>query len=363
MKIAIMGRWNATCGISQHVETLAYNFLRMGYQVVVYAPTLESAMRDWHHKLIKEYDEPWVKRVYTETEEYLYPYGGIIKSEELLGDNYDILIVETYPRFPLQALVELSQKLRRKTPLIAVVHQSYIREIVPMVKMRWDAIVVFDKRYVTELFHIFGDRILRKIHIIPYPFLTPKTDSFNPVYPEEKKDYDYLFFSFGRQPLKEYSDYFFSLNELKSRYKLKYWVIRSNGPLPLKEKWIIEWRKRPSLEEIYSYLLASDIHLLPKGDTRGVVVSSTLAQTLYAGTPTIVPDTRFFETIEVDERGIGPVVKYRPGDVIDLSRKIKMLLDEPETREKVSKLAREYALKYSETRIVKKFIDLINDIS
>ncbi len=363
IKIGIMGRWNATCGISQHVETLARNLIKQGIDVTVYAPTLDSALRDWHHKIIKAFDEPWVKRVYSETEEYYYPYGGIVRTEELEKDDIDVLIVETYNRFPLNEFAEAVHKLRRRFPLIAVVHNATIREVVPIVKrVKWDAIVVFDKRYRQELFGVFDDTLHSKIKEIPYPYLTPDLTSLTPERPPEASEEETLYISYGRQPLQEYADYIFALREMAEKKRFKYWIIRSNGPTPFREPWIIEWRQRPPLERIYSYVMGSDVHLLPKGESTGVVVSSTLAQILYSGTPTLVPDTRYFETIPVDHRSIGPVVKYRPGDVFDLIRKLS-LLDDPEVRAQVSRMAREWALKHGEEKVSKMFLELAEKVA
>lgn len=362
LKIGIMGRWNATCGISQHVETLTVNLMRLGQEVTVYAPTLDSAMRDWHHKIIRAFDEPWVKRVYSETEEYYYPYGGVVRTEELEREDIDVLIVETYNRFPLNEFAEAVHRLRRRFPLVAVVHNSTVREVVPLVrKVKWDAIVVFDKRYRQELFSVFDDTIHARIREIPYPHLTPDLSRIRPERPPGVGGDETLYISYGRQPLQEYADYVFALREMAENRRFKYWIIRSNGPTPFRDPWIIEWRQRPPMERLYTYVMASDIHLLPKGESPGVVVSSTLAQILYSGTPTVVPDTRYFEAIPVDERGLGPVVKYRPGDVFDLIRKLS-LLEDPGVRRRVSEDARSWALEHGEEKVARMFMVLVEEL-
>ncbi len=81
------------------------------------------------------------------------------------------------------------------------------------------------------------------------------------------------------------------------------------------------------------HLHGSDIHLVPKGWTRRVVVSSTLHQTLASLTPTVVPDTRYFETIPVDEEGFGAVVKYFCVD--DLVAKLRRLIEDADARRRV----------------------------
>ncbi len=360
LKICVVGRWKATCGVSLHAELLVTGLTSLGASVSVFAPTIESASRDWHHKLLGK-DEPWVKRVYEETLDYRYPYGGGFSVEPILEEGCDALIVETYEKFPM---IEFSKKasLFKKMPVIAVVHQAYVRDVAPLLRVDWNAITVFDDRYRRELFSVFGDQVLEKIRIIPYPYLTLDLSSIKPCRPEEAGDTT-LFITYGRQPISEYSDYHAALRDLWERgFRFKWWIIRSNGPTPFDEEWVIEWSRRPGVRELYSYVMASDIHLLPKGDCRGVVVSSTLAQILYSGTPTVVPDTRYFETIPVDHRGLGPVVKYRPGDTIDLERKLYILLRDENARQRVSREAREYAEKNSYIKVAKAYLELIEEL-
>ena len=105
-----------------------------------------------------------------------------------------------------------------------------------------------------------------------------------------------------------------------------------------------------------------DIHLLPKNDTRAVVVSSTIAQTLYSGVPTIVPDTRHFELLPTDEEGYGVVVKYRIGYINDLIDKLTNLMDDEDLRKKISQKAREYALRNSDEVVAERFVKLLKSI-
>jgi nicotinamidase-related amidase len=62
MKIAMMTRWNATCGISAHAELVGGEWLKK-HDLTVFAPTLESAT-DWHHNPIEKEDEEFVIRGY-----------------------------------------------------------------------------------------------------------------------------------------------------------------------------------------------------------------------------------------------------------------------------------------------------------
>ncbi len=359
MRIAIMSRWNATCGVSLHAELIGRRFVRLGHEVIVFAPTLESANRDWHHKPIEIRDEPWVYRVYEETEEYDYPYGGRIDFKTVLREDYDVFIVEGYQRFPIYEFKKIVNEVKRKAPLVLVVHVGYVRDLDPYMEINWDAIVVFDKRYANEMIALYGKNALEKTIIIPYPFAV--IDGARPYRPDFAKD-KVLFITYGRQPLFEYYDYLQALRRLSMKYDIVYWIIRSDTQLPFKDSWIIQWKKRPDIKTLYSYVMGSDIHLLPKSDTRAVVVSSTIAQILYSGTPTVVPNTRYFETIPVDENGFGPVVEYEIGNIIDLYKKLELLIEDRDIRRKVSMSARKFALSYSDRIIARKFISLFEEL-
>ncbi len=328
MKIAIVSRWNATCGISLHAELVGRMWRSMGVEVDVYAPTVESASLDWHHRILGR-DEPWVHRVYDEvwkgTERFDY--------SRILEKGYDVVFVEAYRGLPLRPLSELVEKLKGKSLRVAVIHEGDVEGVEPFLRMGFDLYIVFDERYVRELFGPYRDRV--RVAIVPYPCTEPpQVDPWRPSFAYDR----ILFFTFGRQPVEEYKPFIEALDKLSESYDLVYWVVRSNGKLGVERPWLVEWRRRLSLEEIYSFLKGSDIHLLPKGNTRRVVVSSTLYQIIGSLTPTVVPDTRYFETVPTDEEGIGAVVKFR--DVNDLVRKLKLLIEDKDLRDRVRREAK-----------------------
>jgi len=330
----------------------------MGYDVSVFAPRLKSASKDWHHRKIKVRDEKWVARIYDETIEMKYPFGGSI-DYSILEKDYDVLIAELYGRLPIAEFAKIADKIREKSKLIGVIHVGYRRDIEPILKIKWDALVIFDERYYNELLRGHDLSGIGKIEEIPYPFaILEDVSPIRPSFAEEGS----LLFTYGRQPELEYVDYVRALRKIREKCPFKYFVLRSGQKLPIDEPWLHQEIDRPRLHKIYGYLLGSDIHLLPKGDTRAVVVSSTIYQSLYAGTPTIVPDTRYYETIPVDEEGVGPVVKYRFGDVEDAVKKIERLMKDESLRKEVSERAKEYALKNSDENIAKKFLELINSL-
>ena len=352
MRIAFLSRWNATCGAGLHAELLCKGFLSMGFDVLVFAPSIESANADWHHRMIDVEDEEWVVRVYEETSELEYPAGGCLGAEVLEGD-YDVLVVEIYNRLPVSKLTEIHEKIRRKAKLVGVLHLAWRRDIPPTLKIGWDAIVIFDKRYYNELLARYDLSNVGRVEEIPYPFAVVDAP---PTRIEEAGE-KFLFFTYGRQPELEYLDYVRGLREVCSRDRAAYFVLRSDGRLPIDEPWIIQKVDRPSLKRIHGYLRGADLHLIPKSDTRGVVISSTLYQSLYSGTPTMVPDTRYFENVPSVEED-GPVMKYRLGDLEDFVRKVRRLMRDDSLRDGLSERARRYALEASDEVVAKRFLEL-----
>ncbi|MET1159913.1 MAG: glycosyltransferase family 1 protein [Thermoprotei archaeon] len=359
MRIAIMSRWKATCGVSLHAELLAKALMKQGVEVIVFAPTLDTANRDWHHIPVDNRDEPWVYRVYGETDDYAYPYGGFIDKETILNADYDVFVVEGYQRLPVNELRKIAPEIKKKAKLVLVVHTGYVRDLEPLMRIDWDLITVFDKRFINELIRFFGVKAIRKTKIVPYPFLViDDVKPYRPEYAENKL----LFITFGRQPIIEYLDYIRVLRKLAKKYDLVYWIIRSDRELPVKDPWIIQEVKRPSHEELFSYVLGADIHLLPKSETKAVVVSSTLAQILYTGTPTVVPNTRYFETIPPHGSGFDVVVKYELGNTIDLYSKLRILIRNKELYQEVSRRAKEYAFRYNSEKIAREYIELFKKL-
>lgn len=110
--------------------------------------------------------------------------------------------------------------------------------------------------------------------------------------------------------------------------------------LPCGRSWLKAVHYKLGVEEMYALLRSAVLHLLPKEWTTKPVVSSTLYQAIASLIPAIVTDTRYFETIPVDEHGFGAVVKYR--EVRGLVRKLKLLLEDEDIRRFVVEKAKEF---------------------
>ncbi len=341
--IGILSRWNATCGISLHAQMIAQEFIKMGHYVRVFAPHIESANRWWHHRIIGE-DEDFVVRCYDEVDPK--GEGGRLEFEKILEEKFDLFIVESYASLPYGDVERLVKELRsRGTKVFAVIHEGR-REDIKYSDMRiFDVIVVFDERFVNEMLQEYRDIAW----VIPYPC--------NPVRRSNRKfaEDGLIFFSFGRQPAGEYLDYIRALDYLSKKYDLTYWIVRSDGYFPFNKRWIKLERRRLSEDELYECLHRSDIHLIPKGKTNNVVVSSTLCQCLGALIPTVAPNTRHFETLpEYD--GVKPAVIY--DDVDDLKAKLLRIVEDEDFRKRILKAAERFVEENKRDKIAKKFIDL-----
>ena len=133
-------------------------------------------------------------------------------------------------------------------------------------------------------------------------------------------------------------------------------MIRSNHPLPFDRDYLVQRVEKLSLEDIYRYLHRSDIHLIPKGQTDGCVVSSTLCQCLGALIPTVAPNTRHFENLPTID-GYKPAVIYE--NVEDLKGKLVSLIEDEGFREGVIRSAERYVEENRCDKIAKMFIELM----
>ncbi|MHA1617552.1 MAG: glycosyltransferase family 1 protein [Candidatus Njordarchaeales archaeon] len=358
MRIAVFSRWNATCGVSLHAELIVREWASQGHKVVVFAPVIEEEPIDWHHKKIDVEDEAWVYRVYMETKEN--DSGNIKIPPEIDLRSFDAILVESYPFIPYKDIYDILREVRGSVKTFIVVHESSREEASRLSKIVdvVDGIIVFDNRFITEVLGAYYSRIRRKVHIIPYPCY----DRLEDVKKIKKRifgDPEIVFISYGRQPKEEYFDYIEAVKKIREvyGYEAVYKIIRSDSLIEEANfAWVEQKIERPSIEKVLNYLISADIHLLPKGKVPRTVVSSTIAQSLTALVPTVVPNTRHFELIPEDEYGVGPVVKYR--NLLDLEYKLLKLIEDEEFRKKVIASAEKYVQERSHKRIAMDFIKL-----
>ncbi|MDQ7039047.1 MAG: glycosyltransferase [Aquificota bacterium] len=348
MRIALISRWNATCGVSLHAELVARELMERGHSVVVFAPDLESAGRWWHHKVVRE-DEQFVRRVYKE----LSPSGeeGSLDVERVLAERFDVLVVESYEKLPYGDVCALVESLKdRGVPSVAVVHEG-LKEDIGYDLNLFDRVVVFDSRYRKEVVTGVDEE---KVVEIPYPCLPPVGRKRR--FAEGGR---IVFASFGRQPPEEYEDFFRVLRRVRKEYpQILYRIVRSGEPLHVKESWVVQESRVLDPKGIYELLGTSDIHLLPKGDTEKVVVSSTFCQTVGSLCPVVSRRSRFFETL--DTGGLSPIALYSNRE--DLEALIHRLIEKEDFRNRLIQNMRSYAEKNSVKVVADRFEDLLNSV-
>ncbi len=348
-RIAVVSRWNATCGVSLHAELITRFLKRGGAHVRVYAPTIKTAIRDWHHILLGR-DEDYVIRCYDETDN---PSNASARGCQGLisGWNPDIIIVEGYSRLPSRSIgEELLRAWSSGSRIVYVIHYFNYDEAAEHIRyLPPGAVAVFDERWLREVLYPYRNVIEAYTNVIGYPCAEPvEAQPYRPAGTEGK----FLFFSFGRQPVEELLDYIRTLDMLSSKYDIVYYIVRSSEErLPWVKDWLIVEHRKLGLKEIYSRLYGANIHLIPKGWTWKVVVSSTLYQTMASTTPVVVPDTRYFETIPSTV-----VIKY--WGIKDLAGKLRRILDDPTILREYRQALIEYCNKFSVPYVVHELVKL-----
>jgi hypothetical protein len=308
--------------------------------------------KDPHHLPIGK-DEDFVIRGFEQT----WGSRGWV-DDRLCNENCDVLVVESLDRMPIPNLLGMFPKIKAKK--VQVIHEWALPDNPGYYELDFDAIVCFDHRYKTMLLERYPEE---KIHIIPYPCHPYATGNKEKAREKLGLPKDALIlFSFGRQPLTEYGDYLWLANELGKKYNLIYLVVRSDNPSDSevvgktlrRQSSFCEVRfERPLIDRVCDYLHASDIHLIPKGVSSNIVVSSTVFQCLGSGTPIVIPDTRYVEE-EMDKE----VVKYRPNDRAHLKMQILRLIEEENLRKATVKAAEKYVRENSAQKIAEKFMAL-----
>jgi len=351
MRIAIIGRWRATCGVSLHAEIVARTLLEMGHDVRVFAPTLDSANKDWHHIPLRDKEE-FVERCYDEVDEPKQKARAC--RHRVVEWNPDMVLVEVYHRLPLSLAEELRDAAGRGASIALVLHTTSYEETRPYLEaFPVDKVAVFDERWLREVLYPYRNELEDRLVIASYPCLDPPAE--RPSLPFLRESTQPLLATFGRQPIEELVDYVKALDILSQDYSFEYLVVRSDDKdLPYRRPWLKVVHYKLGVEEIYTLLESAVLHLLPKGWTTKPVISSTLYQTIASLTPTIVPDTRYFETIPVDERGFGAVVKY--WGIRDLVRKLRLLLEDENTRRLVVEKAKEFLRICNRKKVVRKLV-------
>jgi len=296
MKIGMMSRWNASCGVSMHAELVGRAWVKMGHSLKVLAPM------EWNKPLTQE-DEPYVTRCYRIN----YPLGekreGWFFNQEPFFDDFDVFLVQNLEIMPMKDLLSVFPKIRENAKTVLIVHEGSAPKEVNFYKFNFDAVVCFDERY--------RDRFLRdifpeeKIHIISYPCHSlEKGDKEEArkrlALPQDKK----IVFNYGLW-VSRHLHLLPSIERLSKRYPLMFLVLTEIQDwydlfeVAKKRYDFIELRKGPiSTELLYDYLHASDVLVLHKDSAEVTVVSSTISTCLGSGCPILAYDTNFVENFD-----------------------------------------------------------------
>ena len=103
-----------------------------------------------NHKVIREEDEEFVVRCYDELNPNTMG-GGSFEEDRVLSEELDILVVESYASLPYREVEKVIRRLKnKKVAAIAVIHEG-CRDHIGYNLGLFDALVVFDERYVEEI--------------------------------------------------------------------------------------------------------------------------------------------------------------------------------------------------------------------
>lgn len=322
VRVALLSSWNALCGVSIHAELVGRALLRMGHNLLVYAPMeYEDGITHLYHVM----DEDFVVRSYS-----FLRYGDRYTDEKLIDSLYfdpkpllegvfDLLIVEKPTSIPLGPLSRALPRLRGRARVMAVLHEGRMPENPYFKRLRWDSVVVFDERFK----HLFSPLYGQDLHIVPFP--CHPLDSRDRH--EARKglgltDEAHVVFSFGRKPHRA-ELLLDSIDGLREDYPNLLFLFLA-GDLDtyramksMRQRYgFLEVRfGRPPTHELYDYLRAADAVVLERGPPpQGyLALSSSVHLCLGALTPIICSDVPYFDTFD------GEVMKYRDASELEVN--------------------------------------------
>jgi hypothetical protein len=356
-KIALMSSWNAACGISIHAELIGREFIKEGHKLRVFAPL---SYEDDHTYLWFHEDEEFVNRTFS-----FLRYGNKYKDEKLLSslyldpsfvekEDFNFFIVEKPSSIPLNKLLPLFKKIKKKAKTIAILHEGILPKNPYFFKFDWDKIVVFDERYERLFSKVFPPE---SIHIVPFPCYIP-TKQLSKKKAREALNLDEdekILFSYGRfYFLREVLE---KIEKIREDYKIKYLcMVRSIEKY--KELSILE-KKFPFFEvrlsrypifsdEFHHFIFSSDAIIFYRKSALHNPVSSSAHICLGFERPLICPDNEFFYTFKNNE-----VIKYKSVDEIN-----EKIINAIENKDKVLEKAKEFIERNSAKKIARKILNL-----
>ena len=345
MKIAILSRWNTACGVSLHAELIGREFIKMGHELVVFAPNNIRPVAE---------DEDYVIRCYSDEGDHTETF---FDERPFLENDYEIFLAERIEWTPIKHLRRIFSEIRKKAKTIYVIHERKPPSSPLFYEFEWDAVICFDERYRRQWSKIFRD----KIHIIPYPVPEVRRGDKREARKTLNLPLDErIVFSYGWAPELHVLPILPYLKDVSRIEPFTYLLlVDPNSGTRIPEYDFISLRiERPPLERIYTYLHAADLCLMHKqwDEVREgeVAISSSVLMCLGSLTPIITSDTGFVEFLE-DE-----VLKYR--SFMEFKQLLIKTLRGEVGLKKVIRAAERYARRNSPRRIASKFIKLFNEI-
>ena len=345
MKIAMMTPWNVASGVSIHAELIGREWVKAGHELKVFAPREED-------KLPTARDEPFVSRCYSRGKGFQGGLKGLwLDSWPLLKCDYEFFVAQNLELLPVPELAEIFPQIRSKATTILVIHEGNKSCLASSEyqAFNWDAVVCFDERYRTEFSQVFCTESIR---IIPYPahpkLLGDKEESRKKLgLPLGGR----IILTYGIS-MQQYLPVFLAIDRVNKAFPLKYLLLAHETPAQIlnevkAEYDFVEVREGAhSIEELYSYLHASDALLLHK-QSAGLVVSSSVYLCLGSGCPIVVFEGRYTEDLGEE------VFKYKNLD--ELQRLLARIFEgERPSQEATDKFLTEKAA----SKVASSFIEL-----
>jgi hypothetical protein len=169
-----------------------------------------------------------------------------------------------------------------------------------------------------------------------------------------------IVFAYGFNTTHNHIDLFPTMERLSRNYPLLFLLLSHHGvKLEAEPDFLLFREEMPSLERLYTYLHSSDayVYYMRRGEAKieGVGVSSSVATSLGAGRPILVPSYCNFFDLSGKE-----VLKYK--DLQDLEQRLRDVFEDAESVKESLTAAEEYATKNSGREIALRFIELFKEI-
>lgn len=338
MKIGMMCAWNTDSGVAVHAEPIGKAWIEAGHELMVFSFIKD----DYHGEGLTGEDEKFVIRC----------FGTEFRSKHFdpipfITSDYDIFVIQDIGVLPKEPLAKIFHLIKKKAPVIHVVHENILSKDPAFYWFDWDAVVYFDKRQE------FLKKIYNNTYFIPFPCfpvrsLRRETARKQLNLPDDKK----IVLFFGQRGYTPY---------LPTRvHDLKDVIFLILGPkkMDILEKFspdpqiILKEEKVLGKDKFDLYFSASDAVVLHKFQSKyEAVVSSTAFQAIGLGTPLLVTrHSDFFHPFTTE------VLKYR--DREELKNHLLEILYNEEKQKKVKHNALNFAEKYSGESIGGEYIRL-----